>query len=369
MKKIGMDLGKRQTDVCVLDEQGNVEQRCRIKTRRSALSKLLANKEECEVAIESCRDSGWVHGHIKSLGHSVVVIDTTRARSIGIGLGRRKTDRRDAEALARALYAGVAPRAHVLSTQAQRLRDVLQARQQLVSHRVQIITMLRGQMQATGTQLPSCSTQSFGHMLRASDIPQVQLPHVQSLLKTLGELDVQIQMLEYQLTNLARQHEAFERLCTVPGVKLIVTLTFIATIDDPYRFGNAHQVQAFLGLVPSEHSTGGRRRTGGITRCGNALARRMLVQAALVMLRSKVAQDDPLVVWAKQIEKRRGHKKAAVALARRLAGVLWAMWIDGTEYDPKGLARESFQGMTRRQRLAEAETRQMRTAQMKAQSL
>ena len=369
MKKVGMDLGKRQSDVCVLDEEGNIEQRCRIKTSRKSLSRLLANREECEVAIESCRDSGWVHDHISGLGHEVVVVDTTRARTIGIGLGRRKTDRRDAEVLARVLYAGVAPRAHVLGKKAQRLRDVLQFRAQLVDARVRIVTMMRGQMQATGTPLSSCKTKDFTHMLRASGLEQVQSSHVQSMLKVLAEINVQITMLGYQLKALAQEHEAFERLCTVPGVKLVVALSFIAAIDDPHRFRNAHQVQAYLGIVPSEYSTGGKRRTGGITRCGNAQARRMLVQASLAMLRSKVAQQDPLVLWAKQVEKRRGHKKAAVALARRLAGVLWAIWIDGTEYDPKGLARESFKGLTRRQRLAQVEAREMKTAQLNAPSV
>jgi transposase len=366
MKNVGMDLGKKQSDVCVIDEHGEVVERYRIRTNKKALSGRFINVPRCKIAIEACRDSGWVSRHLKKLGHTVVVVDTTRARSVGIGHGRRKTDRRDAEALARALHAGVVPRAHVLSKKAQRLRDVLQTRHQLVSYRAQIVTMLRGQLQAEGIVVAPCETAKFAQNLRASGLEQVQRSHVRSMLAVLGEINVQIASLEIQLKGLAKQHEAYERLCSVTGVALVVCLSFIAALDDPRRFNNAHQVQAYLGLVPSEYTTGGKRRLGRVTRCGNGMARRMLVQAAHSMMRSKRRQEDPLVLWARQVEKRRGKKKAAMALARRLAGVLWAMWIDGTFYDPQGLARESFGGLTRRQRLAAADAQAMKSVQQVA---
>lgn len=366
MKSVGMDLGKKQSDVCVVDEDGEVVDRYRVLTSRKALSGRFINMPRCKIAIESCRDSGWVRKHLKKLGHKVVVVDTTRIRNIGVGHGRRKTDQRDAEALARALQRGIVPRAHVLSEKAQHLRHVLQARAQLVSQRAQIVTMLRGQLQAEGIVVAPCETAKFAQNLRASGLEQVQRSHMRSMLAALGEVNVQVASLDIQLKGLAQQHEAYERLCSVTGVALVVSLSFIAAIDDPRRFDNAHQVQAYLGLVPSEYTTGGKRRLGRVTRCGSGVARRMLVQAAHSMMRSKRQQQDPLVLWAQQVEKRRGKKKAAMALARRLAGVMWAMWVDGTFYDPQGLARESFGGLTRRQRLAAADARAMKTAQLQA---
>jgi transposase len=362
MKKVGIDLGKKQSDVCVIDEERRVAERFRVRTTRSGLSAKFANREACEIGIESCRDAGWVCEHLTGLGHKVVVIDTSRARAIGIGVGRRKTDRRDAELIARALVAGVAPPAHVLSREARELRDVLSSRDQLVRVRGRLVTMVRGQFQGRGHEVPRCETERFTVRMRASGVPGVESIATQAVLQAIDGLNEQLAVLEEQLRRLAEKQEAFERLCSVPGVKMIVTLAFLAALDDGQRFAGPHEVQAFLGLVPSEYSTGGKRRLGRITRCGNHLARRMLVQAAQALLRTKKAQADPLVVWAKQVQERRGKKKAVVALARRLAGVLWAMWMDGTFYDPKGLARASFAGLSRAARRAEAEARRMKQA-------
>jgi transposase len=353
MTNVGMDLGKKQSELCVLDERDTVTERGRVRTQREALTKRFANVPPCRIAIESCRDTGWVFDHLTALGHEVVVVDTTRARALGIGQGRRKTDRRDAEALARAIARGVVPQAHVLSAEGRQLRDVLHARDQLVRVRGRLVTMLRGQFQGRGWATPRCATAAFATRLRCSGLPGVDGPEVQALLAVLKSVTTEIEQLERHLAALAARHEAVARLSTVPGVKLIVALTVIAALDDARRFNDAHQVQAYLGLVPSEYSTGGKRRTGGITRCGNALARRMLVQAARSLLRTRRAQQDPLVVWAQAVAARRGQKRAVIGVARRLAGILWAMWVDGTRYDPQGLARQSFAGLSRRARRAQ----------------
>ena len=128
MKKVGIDVGKKQSDCCVFGESGKIVERFQVRTRRAALSKVFANREKCEIGIESGRDAGWLHAHLTSLGHEVVVLDTTRSRSIGIGEGRRKSDRRDAEAIGRALVSGLAKPAHVLSEARRRLRDAMWGR-------------------------------------------------------------------------------------------------------------------------------------------------------------------------------------------------------------------------------------------------
>lgn len=117
-----------------------------------------------------------------------------------------------------------------------------------------------------------------------------------------------------------------------PRVGLIVAAAFVSVIDEAARFRSAHQVEAYLGLVPGEDSSGGRRKIGSITKQGNAYPRSMLLQAAWCVLRSRDVQD-PLQLWGKAVAKRRGNRIGAVAVARRLTGVLWAMWRDGTVYD------------------------------------
>ncbi len=134
----------------------------------------------------------------------------------------------------------------------------------------------------------------------------------------------------------------------MPGVGLIVASTFVSVIDEAKRFRNAHAVGAYLGLVLGEMTTGGpsKRRLGSITKQGNTMARVMLVQSAWLILRSRDV-DDPLRRWAENIAKKRGRRIAVVALARKLAGVLWAMWRDGTVYDRATNASESARGVRR----------------------
>jgi hypothetical protein len=136
-----------------------------------------------------------------------------------------------------------------------------------------------------------------------------------------------------------------ERLASVPGVNLMVAAAFISAVDDAQRFKNASQVASYLGLCPSENSTGGRRKLGSITKEGNAHAREMLVQAAWCVMRSRDT-GDPLVRWAHRTSQRRGRMRAAIAVARRLARILWSLWRHGSYYDPseaEGEQREAAQ--------------------------
>lgn len=361
MKKVGIDLGKRQSECCVFDEGGAIVERFQVRTSREGLSGRFSNRERCLIGVESSRDSGWIQEHLTSLGHEVMVLDTTRSRAIGIGARRRKTDRRDAEAIGRALISGLAKPAHVLSAQRRQLRDALWGRDKLVGMRTRLVAMVRGQFRGRGVDTPQCAPEYFPRRMRESELPGIEDPVVGALLRVLDEVQVELEVVESHLEKLSEREEAFERLCSAPAVGLITSLAVVAAWDDATRFADAHAVEGYLGFGTSEYSTGGKRRTGRITKCGNPMARRMLVQAANNLLKTRSAQSDPLVVWAKQVWERRGRKKAVVALARRLAGVLWAMTVDGTFYDPHGLARASWQGLSRRARHAQAAARTMRT--------
>lgn len=122
---------------------------------------------------------------------------------------------------------------------------------------------------------------------------------------------------------------------TAPGVGPVTALAFVAALDDVTRFGGAHQVESYLGLVPSEYSSGERQHRGRITKRGNARMRWLLVEAGWRILRSRRSECASLRAWAMQIAARRGKRIAVVALARRLSGILYAMWRDGTEYELK----------------------------------
>jgi hypothetical protein len=132
---------------------------------------------------------------------------------------------------------------------------------------------------------------------------------------------------------------------SVPGVGLMVATVFVSVVDNAGRFKRAHELESYLGLVPAEDSTGGKQKLGSISKAGNSYARALLVEAGWSLLRSR--STDPLAMWGQQIANRRGRRIAVVALARRLAGVLWALWRDKTTYDPEKLGKATAQGLQR----------------------
>ena len=343
MRSVGLDLGARHISYCEVSE-GVVVRRASVR-RLSELEPMLGAKTaEAKVAFEASREGWHVHDVLAGWGKKPVMLDTTRVRQIGVGQHGRKNDALDAEAMALALDAGRVPVAHVLSPERRALRGKLSVRGELVDMRARQVTLLRGLARATGVLLASSSTDNFLQKLAQAPLEQATRELMAPLVATLTVAQEQLAAIDREIVQLAKADPIIQLCATAPGVALIVSATFVSVLDEAKRFRNAHAVSAYLGLVPGENTTGGKRRLGSITKHGNAHARSMLVQSAWQVLRAGDA-DDPLRRWADALAKTRGRKIAAVALARRLAGVLWAMWRDGTVYDPGLQARESARGL------------------------
>lgn len=160
------------------------------------------------------------------------------------------------------------------------------------------------------------------------------------------KIDVDLARAELRLQRSVEQDPKIQLLMTVPNVSAVIAAVFVSVIDDAHRFCDAHQVDAYLGLVPSEKSSGEHRRIDAITKEGNSYTRATLMQASCGLIR-RGGGDDPLQQWAQAVARRRGKFIAAVALARRLAGILWAMWRDDTAYDPARVGSSSAAGLER----------------------
>jgi transposase len=169
---------------------------------------------------------------------------------------------------------------------------------------------------------------------------------------------------EGQLVALCAREPIIAALTTTPGVGTVVAACFVSVVDEARRFRSAHQVESYIGLVPSEDTTGGNRRLGAISKHGNRYLRALLVQAAWVILRTS-DKSDPLYLWATKLVERRGKRIAVVALARRLVGVLWAMWRDGTVYDAPHLAHQGVRGLRRAVQTLEQQTAALQRAAKK----
>ncbi len=274
------------------------------------------------------------------------MLDTTRIRQIGVGQHKRKNDAIDAETIAHAIESGRVAAAHVLSPARRALRAQLSVRGALVQTRSQYVTTIRGLARAAGVLLPTSATSTFVQKVTEAVLEEALRTLIAPLVRTLSVLDTELAQVEVELARIVERDPSVTLCATVPGVGLIVAATYVSVIDEAKRFRNAHGIAAYLGLVPGEATTGGpsKRRLGGITKQGNTHARTLLVQSAWTILRSR-SSTDPLRRWADNIAKTRGKKVAAVALARKLSGVLWAMLRDGTVYDGPLEAEEIARGV------------------------
>jgi len=336
MRSVGLDLGSREVSLCEVVD-GYVVARRTARSLEAFEDLLGVQTRPARVAIEACREAWHWNDELVARGHHVLLVDTTRGRRLGIGGHGRKTDRIDAEVLARAVEQGNIPLAHVLSPERRTLREALHVRRALVETRTQYITTIRGVARSSGEWIPGCDPDNFVAAVARANLRPETRAAITPLVTVLDVLQRQLSTVDIKLDALCKHEPIVLKLTTIPGIGLVTAAMFVAVVDNAKRFHHAHQLESYLGLVPSEHSTGGKRRLGAITKHGNSYLRALLVQSASSLLRMRA--DDPLKAWAQAIVKRRTRRVAVVALARRLAGVLWALWKRNVVYDAHHRAR------------------------------
>jgi transposase len=336
---VGLDIGK-STEFCEVRRE-QVTRRAAVRKEKDLEALLEPGTGRARVVLEACREAWYLFDLLTGWGHEVWVVDTTRVRQLGIGQHRRKNDRIDAEILARAGESGRVPRAHVLSHASQRLRLQLGVRRALVETRAQYVGSIRSMLRSEGLAVPSCAVEAFVGKLKATKLPPAVHDVIKPLVVALEAIGPQIEKVDKVLDERCAELPVVQLLSSAPGVGRIVSAAFVSVIDNPGRFRNAHQVEAYLGLVPSE-STSGKRKLGAITKQGNSYLRAMLVQASWNVLRKR--GSDPLKSWGQALAKRRGKRVAVVAVARRLAGILWAMWRDNNPYAASNVGQASARG-------------------------
>ncbi len=333
MEHIGIDVHKNQSQICILTSEGELIEK-RIVTDRKRFATVFESRSRDRILIEASTESEWVACCLEELGHEVIVADPNYLPMYGHRSRRIKTDRRDARALAEACRNGIYRLAHRTSDERRHLRGRLAVREALVRTRARYISLIRALLRREGLRVRSGSAERFVERVGVVEVPALIRQEIEPLLAVMDHLDTQIALADRQLATLASQEGEIRRLCTVPGIGPVTATSVVATLGTAERFRGAHQVEAYLGLVPRERSSGEKQHKGRITKSGNNRTRYLLVEAAWVLLsRVKQAQAQPLQAWAERIAARRGKRVAVVALARRLAGILYAMMRDGTEFD------------------------------------
>ena len=335
MDTIGLDLHKRESQLCLLAEDGTVTER-RIATTRERFTAVLGSRPPARVLLEASTESEWVARHLEALGHIVIVADPNFAPMYATRSRRVKTDRRDARTLAEACQLGAYRPVHRLSDAQRHVRAELAVRDTLVRTRTRCVAVLKAFVRRDGLRLPPSEAERVATKFAVLDatgaVSEALRAEVAPLLTMLAPLNTQIAEADRRIAALAAADARVQRLATAPGVGPITATAFVATLDDVGRFRDAHQVMAYLGLVPSERSSGERQHRGRITKAGSPRVRWLLVEAAWRILRSRDRAATPLQAWAVRVALRRGRRVAVVALARRLAGILYVLWRDDVDY-------------------------------------
>lgn len=339
MQHVAIDLGGRESQICVRSSEGQVLQEGKVETGR--LASFLKVQPASRVVLETCAEAFCVADLALSCQHEVRVVPATLVRSLGVGARRVKTDRRDAQVLSEVSCRIDLPSVHVPTQTARQRRSLCGMREELVAARTSLINCVRGWARTQLLKLRSGVPSTFVQRVTKAALQQPEglPPYVDQLLTVIESLNEQIAAADKTLLRMAMEDTLCKRLMSVPGVGPVTSLRFVAALDDVSRFPNAHAVQSYLGLTPGENSSSERRQRTGITKAGPAAVRRALTQAAWNFRRSR--PTDPISVWAAQIEQRRGKFIATIAVARKLAGVLFALWRDGSRYEPHHLRASS----------------------------
>lgn len=304
----------------------------RIVTSRERFTAVFGNRAPARILIEASTESEWVAQCLEALGHEVIIADPNYAPMYATRSRRVKTDRRDARTLAEALRLGAYRPAHRVSAPRRHVRAELAVREALVRTRTRYIAIAKAFVRREGLRVPSSESHLVAKRVATLEVPPMLEAELDPLFAVLEPLNVQIRSADRRITAFEQADPIVALLATAPSVGPLTASAVVATIDDVTRFSSAHQFEAFLGLVPGERSSGEKRRIGRITKAGNSRARYLLVEAGWRILRSKSPETAALRAWALKIAVRRGNRIAVVALARRLTGILYAMWRDNTPY-------------------------------------
>jgi transposase len=329
---IGIDVSLASSAFCVLDERGHVLERVQVASEPAAFVTYLRSLTGpvAAIGLEAGPLSQWLHRGLADAGFDLILMETRQVKAV-LKAMPVKTDRRDAEGIAQLLRMGWFRPVHCKSVSAQELRVLLSARRAVQKAVLDIEQSLRGVIRNFGLKLGPISKGRYAERVRELVAGNMMLEAAaETILNARGALRCELASVEQRLRDLARQDEACRLMMTMPGVGTVVALTVRAALDDPGRFRSSRDIGPWVGLTPRREQSGERDVVGHITKAGDATLRTALFNAATVMMHC--ARPCWLKAWGMQVAKRRGQKRATVAVARRIGVILHRMWMDGTDF-------------------------------------
>jgi transposase len=330
---VGLDVSFKQTSICVVSDTGSVVREGVVDSDPEAIAAFVRSKapDAVRVGLESGPTATWLWTELRRLGIPVICIDARHAKAV-LKMQINKSDRNDAVGIARIMQTGWFKEVRVKDLDSHAVKALLTSRALLVKIKRDVENQIRGLLKNLGRVIGRAKFNGFA--VRAAELiedrPEL-VAVVAPLLKAREAIEQQIDDLDRKVLKLARHDAQIRRFMTVPGIGPITALCFKATIDDPARFKRSRSVGAYIGLTTRRHASGEIDWSGRISKCGDAMLRSYLFEAAGVLL-TRVPKWSALKAWGMRLAKRNGLRKAKVAVARKLAVILHRMWIDRTEF-------------------------------------
>lgn len=326
---IAVDLAKTVFEVAVSRQPGRVSERHRLS--RGQFSRFLAEREPATLVMEACGTAHYWGREAQSRGHQVVLLPPHTVRPY---VTRNKTDGADAKGLLEALRNEAIRPVPMKSVDQHVLGGLHRLRSSWMATRTARLNTLRGLLRELGFTIPVGARQVlpsvWGLVSDAeSGLPEALRPALAEAAREIGELEARVREIERQLEALARQSTVVTRLRTIPGVGLLTATALVAFVGDAARFPSGRHLASYLGLTPRESSSGLQRHLGRISKRGDPYLRMLLIHGARSVLchaKRATKAHDRLRTWALERQGSRGHNKAAVALANKLARIAWAVW-------------------------------------------
>ena len=323
IRTIGLDLAKHVFQLHCVNAAGECVLRKRL--RRSQVISFFAQLPRCLVGLEACATAHYWARELQALGHEVRLMP---AQYVKAYVKRNKNDAADAEAICEAVRRPTMRFVPVKTADQQAAVLLHRGRERLVRQRTTLVNALRAHLAEFGVIAPA-GLRNVGQLIAIirdeSDrrLPDLARPVLQVLAAQVEQAEAAVATVEQQLMTWHRSNPVSQRLATIPGIGPIIATAIAATVVEPSGFASAREFAAWLGLVPRQHSTGGKARLGGISKRGNRYLRRLLINGASAnLLRSKATNADP---WVIGLRRRRPSLVVAVALANKTARIAWAV--------------------------------------------
>lgn len=331
---IAIDLAKSVFEVGISDRPGHVSEQHRLS--RNQLPLFLANRPRTTVLMEACSSAHHWARQFQRFGHNVKLLPPSCVRPY---VQRSKTDRADVKGMLEAWRNAEIRPVPIKTVSQQQMTALHRMRSAWMATRTARINAIRGILREFGIVIPIGASRVRPAVMEVledadSDLPIVVRHLLHELLTEVRQLDTYVDNAERQLQALSQETPTVERLRSIPGVGLLTSTALVAFIGEVSRFPTGRHFACYLGLTPREHSSGQRRYLGRISKCGDVYLRMLLIHGARSVLLSARSKADPdrLHCWALKVQDSRGHNKATVAVANKLARIIWAVWRHGRPY-------------------------------------